>query len=111
MCPDFHKLPQMATRPIACRRLVFCRLAVVAGAEIGSAFRIFVLSVVLISPCAVRDFLDLIALFPEDDELFGGTLGSLFRLVEAGKGLSHVLDFSRRESLEAGVCHKRDSTD
>lgn len=53
----------MFTCPISSRGLVFSSGAVVASAEVGSSFRVFVFSEITIVPMAIRYFLHLVSLF------------------------------------------------
>jgi hypothetical protein len=98
-------LPQMFASPISRCRLIFCGLAVVAGAEIGSPFRIFVLCEILVAASAKRNLLDFVALFPEDHELFLGASGGFLGFIESGELFPHVLDLSGRESFESRGGH------
>lgn len=97
----------MFASPVAGRSFIGRGLAVVAGPEIGAAFRVFVLPKVLVITVTISHFADLVTLFPQHHELFGGPLGCLLGFVETGEGLPHVFDLSGRESLEPFLGHNQ----
>ena len=95
---------------MACCRLVFCGLAVMSGPEVGSTFGVLVLREVAVISVAIRDFLDLVSFFTQDNKLllrpFGGPLG----LIKARKSLAMIRDPARRQSFEALGSHDCETT-
>ena len=82
----------MLTRPISGGRLVFRCVAVVACAEVGPPLRVLVFCEIAVITVSIRHFLDLVALFAQNDELFLRSFRGAFRFVEAGEGLPMILD-------------------
>lgn len=95
----------MFASPVTGRGFIFCGFAVVSSPEIGPTFRVFVFCEIAVITMSIRNLLDLVAFFAEDDKFFLRPLRRTFRLVETREGLAMVLDSARREPLEAFVCH------
>ena len=77
-------------------RLIVCRLAIMAGAEICATFGIFVLRVILVASRAKRNFFDFVAFLSENYELLFRTGRCFLRFVEASILLAHILNLTGR---------------
>ena len=77
-------------------RFVVSRLAIVARAEIGAAFGVFVLGKILISSRAKRNLFDFVPFLSENHELLLRAGRCFLRLIEASVLLAHILDLTGR---------------
>ena len=80
-------------------------LAVVAGPEIRSALRVFVLPEIFVISVTISDFANLVTLFPENDKLLVGPGRCGFRFVETRERFAKILDLTGREPLESLFGH------
>lgn len=75
-------------------RLVIRRLAIVAGAEIGPPFWVFVLSKIFVASRAKRNLFDFVAFLSQNYKLFWRASWCFLRLIKASILLAHILDLT-----------------
>ena len=77
-------------------RFVIGGLAIVAGAKVGAAFRVFVLRKIFVASRAKRNLFDFVSFLSENNELLLRAGRCFLRLIEASVLLAHILDLTRR---------------
>lgn len=77
-------------------RFVVGGLAIVAGAEVGAAFRIFMLRKILITSRAKRNLFDFVSFLSENHKLLFRTGRCFLRFIEASILLAHILNLTGR---------------